>query len=121
MRDVVGGGISVAVIWETTDRLGRPVVLTEEGWEHVVAQHQDMMGRQDEIRQAIEFADEVRGDARFPRRDVHYAKSDLGPLSIRVVVRNHPDEPTGWIGEVVTAHLSDSSKRGKLGEKPRWP
>jgi hypothetical protein len=39
-------GIVVAVIWETVDRLGRPVVLTDEGWAHIVDRHKDLLDLQ---------------------------------------------------------------------------
>jgi hypothetical protein len=108
----------VAVIWETVDRLGRRVVLTEAGWAHILDRHDDMVERQLEIRSAIELADEIRRDARFARHDVHYAEVRTGPLFIRVVVRYRPDTSFGWVGEVVTAHMTG---RKKAGELVRWP
>lgn len=108
----------MAIIWETVDRLGRPVILTEAGWAHILARHDDMVERRLEIRSAIEFADEIRRDARFARHDVHYAQIRTGPLFIRVVVRYRPDASSGLIGEVVTAHLTE---RKKAGEQVRWP
>ena len=95
----------MAILWETVDRLGRTVVLTEVAWAHIVDEHKDMTGRQDDVRRALERASVVRA-------------SEAAALFIRVVVRYRPDEATGWLGEVVTAHLT---KRKKKGEQHRWP
>ena len=40
----------MAVIWETTDRLGRTVALTDEGWAHIIARHGDLTDFQHEIK-----------------------------------------------------------------------
>lgn len=106
------------IIWEAVDRLGRTVFLTSDAWNHIVAEHRDMVDFQDAVRSAVERADEVRADALRPHRDVHYAKSGIGPLLIKVVVRYYPDETSGWRGEVVTAYFTRKKKRE---ENPKWP
>lgn len=106
------------IIWETVDRLGRNVVLTTDAWDHIVDEHKDMVEFQDAVRIAVERAEEVRADALRPRRDVHYAESGIGSLLIKVVVRYHPDERAGWLGEVVTAYFTRKMKRE---ERPKWP
>lgn len=108
----------MAVIWETIDRLGRAVMLTDEGWAHILDHHGDMVEFQGEIRQAIEFADEVSIDGRYRRRNVHYLKSAGGRPPIRVVVNYSPSAPSGSTGRVVTAFRSE---RKTVGERLIWP
>jgi hypothetical protein len=65
----------MAVIWETTDRLGRLVVLTDDGWAHIVSRHGELATLSQEIRDAIAKADEVARDRSLSRRNVHYRYS----------------------------------------------
>jgi hypothetical protein len=108
----------LAVIWETTDRLGRLVVLTTEHWEHVVAEHNELAGYEEEVRLAVAYADEVRRDREFAHRDVHYRHTGIGSLWLRVVVHYRPAEPSGWAGEVITSFLTS---RQSQREVLRWP
>jgi hypothetical protein len=107
----------MAVIWEATDRFGRLVELTDKGWDHIMDRHEDMEGYQDEIRHAIESADEIYFDGRYPRRNVHYLNSD-GPSPPLKVVVNYRPTPSGWVGKVITAFQSE--RKGK-GERQIWP
>ena len=108
----------MAVIWETTDRLGRIVRLTDEGWAHVLAGHRDMVPFLAAMRVAVEEADEVFRDGRYPQRDVHYLRSDGQRPSLKVVGKYRPTAPSGWTGEVITAFRS--RRKGK-GERRIWP
>lgn len=108
----------MAVIWEAIDRLGRPVVLTEAGWAHILDRHKDMVPHLLSIRDAISHADEVTVDAVYSRRNVHYLRSTPTTIAIRVAVNYKPAEPSGWAGEIITALRSE---RKKQGERRLWP
>lgn len=108
----------MAILWETVDRLGRPVVLTDEGWQHILAEHEELREHQDAIRQAVALAAEVRRDATYRRRAIHYRPSGRGRLQLRVVVQYRPIEPSGWAGEVITAYLT---AREYANEERLWP
>ena len=108
----------VAVIWETTGRLGRRVVLTDAGWAHVLDQRIEFAGLEEEVRQAVESADEIRHDAKYAHRDLHYRETGPGLRRLRVVVHYRPSEAFGWVGEVITAYFT--ARRSKK-EAPRWP
>lgn len=105
-------------VGETTDRLGRIVVLTDESWAHIMAEHRELAGFQQEIRQAIALADEVRLDTMYRHRDIHYRHTGLGTLRFRVVVHYRPTELWGWTGEVITAFLT---RRHYQSAVLRWP
>lgn len=38
----------------TIDRLGRPIVLTEEGWAHILEEHAELAGEIEAIMRAVE-------------------------------------------------------------------
>lgn len=108
----------MAIIWETVDRLGRSVALTDAAWVHAVLEHDYMAGRIHEVRDAVTFADEVVHDKSFAHREIHYRDKGSGRRWLRVVVHYRPRDPAGWSGEVVTAHIvSQRSPR----ELPIWP
>lgn len=104
----------MAVFGETTDRLGRKVVLTHSGWDHIVSRHGDMVEHQQQIMEAIEFADEVVRDATYDHREIHYRRRRSSPRWLRVIVHYHPGEPAGWIGRVVTAHFLNTRPRNEV-------
>ena len=108
----------MAVIWETVDRLGRQVVLTENQWAHVVFEHDYMVHRIHEVQYAVAFADEVARDRSYAHRDIHYWQRGSGALCLRVVVHYRPRDPSGWTGEVRTAHFITRKPRG---EALLWP
>ena len=64
-----------------------------------------MVDYQQDVREAIEFADEVVRDATYDRREIHYRRRTSAPRWLRVVVQYRPTEPTGWLGVVITAHF----------------
>jgi hypothetical protein len=107
----------VAVTWETVDRLGRQVVLTDDGWKHICERHGDMVEHQWAIREALERADEIARDLTHDHRQVHYRQRSTPPRWFRVVVHYQPIEPSGWAGTVITAHLTN--RRPK--EARVWP
>ena len=104
--------------WETVDRLKRRAVLTEAGWAHILDRHKDMAPYQLLIRDGISNADEVTADAVYSRRNVHYLRSTPTTIAIRVVVNYTPADPSGWVGEIITALRSE---RKKQGERRLWP
>ena len=93
--------------------------MTDAAWEHICTRHRDLKDYMYEIRDAIEFADEVRRDASFEHRDIHYRHRGAGSRSLRVVVHYRPRNPSGWIGSVVTAHFFPPSRARK--EAQLWP
>jgi hypothetical protein len=107
-----------SVIWETVDRLGRTVALTDAAWSHIRARHRDLSEAQDEIREAIALADEVFRDRTYRHRDIHYRRYGSGRLWLRVVVNYRPIELHGWTGHIITAHFT--GKRSK-SEVLLWP
>lgn len=106
------------IIWETTDRLGRQVVLTDQGWEHILFQHENMANLRDRIRDAVAFADEIVRDRDYAHREIHHRKRDSSLSWIRVIVHYRPRESSDWIGEVITAHVTS---RRDPREAPQWP
>jgi hypothetical protein len=108
----------MAVIWETTDRLGRLVVLTDSALEHVLAEHSDFEIEPRDIQDTVTAAEEIVRDRTYRHRQIHYRQYKSGPLSLRVVVQYRPDEVHGWVGSVITAHAI--RKRNKR-EVLLWP
>jgi len=116
---VEGLTLGVAVIWRVADRVGRPVALTEDGWLHIVERHDDLAGREDDVRAAVERPDLVRRDAVYVRRENHYRRFRPEDPWLKVVVNYRPrPEPTGWAGEVVTAY---ETTQLPPKEEPLWP
>ena len=77
----------MANIWETVDRLGRPVVLTDTGWSHIRARHGEMLAHLWAIREAIEHADEITQDMTYNHRRVHYRRRSNSPYWLRAIVQ----------------------------------
>lgn len=113
----------MAVIWETVDRLGRPVAMNEAGWSHIRENHQELgRGRFElvpsDIRAAVEDADEVRRGRQYSRRAIHFRQTRYEGLRLRVVVNYRPSERAGWVGDVITAFVTD---RQYKNEVQPWP
>jgi hypothetical protein len=108
----------LAVIWEATDRLGRLVVLTDAGWAHILERHGELAARGDEIREAIERAEEIRQDPGYSHRHLHFRRGDPASRRMCVVVHYRPHEPSGWVGEVITAFRT---ARRRNEEVLLWP
>ncbi len=105
-------------IWETVDRFGRAVSLSEERWNHIVAARGRQGPSLDAIREAIETAAEITFDADYAHRECFYSNRSLG-ASLKVVVQYRPVPPQGaWAGTVITAHPARAVKRR---ETRRWP
>ncbi|MDQ3225235.1 MAG: hypothetical protein M3Q50_01205 [Chloroflexota bacterium] len=102
------------IIWETVDRLGRIVALSNAGWIHICSRHEDMVGHQQDIRTALELADEVVRDAKYAHRQVHYLRRPPSLRWLRVVVQYRPSEPADWRGTVITAHFLSIRPRNEV-------
>ena len=116
-------GDLMAVIWETVDRLGRRVTMDDGAWRHILDEHDEfqhgrLMMSPDDVRLAVEYADEVRRDRLFTCRAIHYRRTEFGEVRYRVVVNYRPSERSGWIGEVITAFLT---ARKYQDEVQLWP
>jgi hypothetical protein len=109
----------LAEIWRTQDRLGREVIFSSEGRDHILERHENMADRLDEVLPTIEQPDYVTQDADYPHRENHYRWTPSGRRFIKVVVEYRPISPQGtWEGEVITAHISRNLKRK---EAMLWP
>ena len=108
----------MGILWETVDRLGRPVVLTDEGWLHVISRHDDLIDGEDDVRQAVASADEVFRDRLYPHRDIHYRSTRSARRWLRVVVHYRPSASHGWTGKVITAHIASHRPRSEVLQ---WP
>lgn len=85
-----------------TDRLGRKVDLTEEGWGHILQGHPEMEDLEMAVTTAIATACD-RIDGNKPGRDCLYAQN-LGPARWLVVVVAYD---TKGRGRVITAYPSN--------------
>ena len=90
-----------------TDRWGRAIVVTEDGWSHIHAEHAEMQGQEGAV----------------PKRESYHQTGVLpepyGRRYLKVCVRFAPPDETGAIvGEVVTAYPTPDLTRG---ETQRWP
>lgn len=108
----------MAAIWETVDRFGRSVSLSESRWDHIVAARSPHLLSPDAIRGIIEFPAEITLDADYAHRECFYSDRTFG-LGLKVVVQFRPVSPQGtWVGAVITAYPSKAIKRT---ETRRWP
>ncbi len=109
----------MASIWETRDRFGRIVRLTEEGWDHIVSDRRGATPTPDDVRGAVEAPTRVTADADFAQRECSYQSLGAGRRTLKVVVHFRPVPPQGtWVGVVVTAFYVTSDKRREV---QRWP
>jgi hypothetical protein len=103
------------VVARWIDYQGRTVELTEERWEHILGRHEDMRNRVDLIGTAVVGASLVVRDSPIRRLEHHYVvlRDDLR-VHVAVIYRPVPE---GWVGTILTAHLTDRIKRGEQ----LWP
>lgn len=107
------------MIWQTRERLGREVALTEAGVAHMLVKHPEMLPRLDEIRAAVEDPTFSTRPAGYPHRECLYRNLPATRLRTKVVVNYRPVPPQGtWAGEVITAH-----RTARVGpeEDQIWP
>jgi hypothetical protein len=95
----------MAEVWRVTDRRGREVVLTEDDWRHVVLEHPPMVGREEDVRAAVEQAEMINRDRRRAHRECHYRRPGPDRARLKVVIHYSPVPPQGtWAGRVITAY-----------------
>lgn len=68
----------MAEIWRTHDRLGRDVVFTSAGRDHILRKHCDMASRLNAVRITIEQAAVITRDFKYRRRENHYWQTAPG-------------------------------------------
>ena len=103
----------MATIWRARDRLGREVVLTDVGWSHIIVGHREFVGREADVRAAVEGADLVNRDADRSDRDTHHRR-----MSSRLHLKVCVEYDAAGTGTVITAHFTQRIKRR---EQQRWP
>jgi hypothetical protein len=102
--------------WRTRDRVGRDIVLTLAGLDHILQEHGDIGDRLDAVRKTIEQPDFVTRDVEYRHRENHYRRTPSKQHWINVVVQYRPVPPQGtWAGEVITAY---QVKRPNPREEP---
>jgi hypothetical protein len=112
---------STGVTWLATliqwnDFLGRPVELTDEGFEHITSSHPELNAPLGRIQAALTAPDRVTRDAKMRRAECYY-RTIGGRVMIKVVVLFRPT-PDGWAGEVLTALPTERYDRR---EEQLWP
>ena len=104
------------IAFQINDIRGRKVVCTEECWySHILDEHQDMEGFEEEVKEAIQNPYPlpcVYQDRDYPSRHIYYRLFRTKKYSyyIKAIVDfSEPDE-----GELITAFKTDSPKTGEL-------
>lgn len=102
--------------FRVTDPRGIIIHCTNETWEeHVLVNHPDMTGKENEVIEALRNPFMIFADAEKPKeRNIYYLLRTSMVKYIRVVVRLIGEKS----GEMVTAYQADS---GKENEKMIWP
>lgn len=106
----------MATVARWTDFCGRPVELTDEGLAHIAKNHPELPEPIARIEPALTDPTRVVRDARIGRAECYY-RTIGGQLMVKVVVLFRPT-PSGWVGEVLTAHPTERYGRG---EQQLWP
>jgi hypothetical protein len=101
---------SMGVVWMTTSVHGNVIYLYERDWEHL-KKHPEMIGREDEIKLAVESPTLVR-EGKYPDSCAFDSPSTTNPEGIRVLVQHETElflqgGTTGW----VTTAFDVSTKR----------
>jgi hypothetical protein len=97
-----------APYFEVTSILGKRIRTSKPYWEKLVAtKHPRMRGRENEVREALENADEIRRSIIDPTIYLYYRKA--AGHRVCAVVKHLNDE-----GFLVTAYLTDSIKVGEV-------
>jgi hypothetical protein len=102
-------------LFEVTDPQGRTIVCTLETWNgHILENHPDMKGYENEVGRAIEAPSlGIYRDSVFENRHIYYNRFKRKPRYIKVVVEFGEE-----VGKVITAFFTDATKSG---EKMIWP
>lgn len=105
-----------ASIFSTFDPFNNKVVLFEKTWEHIAGKHDEMAGREADVRQVVEDPDRIKTSTSFP--DVFaFEKSTTTQGELRVFVQyENPDFMRGGTtGKVDTAYPVDPNRKPKIG------
>ena len=109
----------MAEVWRARDHLGRVVILSPTGLDHIQVRHDELSGRMGEIRAAVEHPDFVTRDRQRDHRECFYCRTPSGPEFIEVVIYYRPVPPQGtWEGEIITAYHVDEPEPK---EAALWP
>ena len=106
----------MATVARWTDYRGRPVDLTDEALAHITSSHPEFSEPLTRIEGALTEPERVMRDAKISRAECYYRMIG-GRVMVKVVVIFRPS-PTGWVGEVLTAHPTERYGRG---EQQLWP
>jgi hypothetical protein len=96
----------VSVLVQTVDPDGRTVVLDEEGWEHIVNEHEELALYQEEVIATVRSPDHRSPDPR-PGRERYY-RSKLGPSRWLFAVVDFNETPA----RIVTAYANRKDPPG---------
>ncbi len=99
-------GKRLSTLAETIDPGGRTIVLDEEGWTHILQEHEEMALYRDEIIATVTSPDHRRGDP-HPGRERYYSR-ELGPSRWLFVVVDCNETPA----RIVTAYANRKSPPG---------
>lgn len=109
----------MAEIWRTRDHVGRVVILTQVGLDHIRVRRGEFAIRMGEVRDVVEHHGIVTRDRQHAHRECFYRREPSRSGFIKVVVHYRPVPPQGtWEGKVITAYHDESPdpKEARL-----WP
>jgi hypothetical protein len=98
----------MSTLAETVDPDGRTVVLDEEGWEHILQEHEELVLYREEIVATVSSPDHRSPDPR-PGRERYYRR-ELGPSRWLFVVVNFSETPA----RIVTAYANRKDPPGLM-------
>ena len=106
-----------------TDRWGRTIVLSDEAWSHILAEHAEMVGQESAVDMTVAAPERVMTDVDVPHRLSFYRTGVLPGRYRRWFLKvcahfSPPDDAGNIIGEIVTAYPTPNLKRG---ETQLWP
>ena len=91
---------------EAVSRLNKRIVLAEPRWKLITeTKHPEVIGKEEEVKAALESPDEIRESRKDEKVHLHYKKA--GNYSMCVVTKSNGE------GFVITAYLTDRIKEGK--------
>ena len=98
------------------DLFGRRILLTDEGWAHIIGRRRYMADFRDEIGETLREPEEIRRSNSVPETTRLYYKeyngTSVGDKWMCVAVKVLPDEAF-----IVSAYVTDRIKKGEL----LWP
>jgi hypothetical protein len=114
-----GSGKIKARIFSTSDPFNNQVVLYQKTWEHIAGRHDEMVGHEAHVQQAVEDPDRIKTSTNFA--DVFAFERTLGTSSgeLRVFIQyeNADFMKGGTTGRVDTAYPVDPNRKPKIGKE----